>query len=225
MVKLYTSLLFLFAFTINVNIMAQNDQIRYVALGDSYTIGEGTTEDKSWPAVMVNNLKNKGINIELIANPSVTGWTTQDLIEKELPVFDSSNADFVTILIGVNDWVQQVSKENFAKNFEYILKYVQDRLEDPSKVLIVNIPDFSVTPDGSKYSKGRDISKGLEEFNVIIQEKAKDRNLKVVDLYSVSKEMKDRPDLIAKDNLHPSAKTYLRWEIEIRPYAVEMLSR
>ncbi len=205
--------------------MAQNDKIRYVALGDSYTIGEGTTEDKSWPAVMVNNLKNKGLDIELIANPSVTGWTTQDLIDKELSVFDASDANFVTILIGVNDWVQQVSKEDFAKNLEYILNYVQDRLDDPTKLLLVNIPDFSVTPDGPKYGKGRDISEGLAEFNVIIQEMASARNLQVVDLYSVSKEMEGKPDLVAQDNLHPSAKTYLRWEEVIRPYALEILKR
>lgn len=216
--------LFIIAIT-KLNIMAQNDSIRYVALGDSYTIGEGTSPDKSWPSIMVSNLKKEGIDIELIANPSVTGWTTQDLIDKELPIFDSSNANFVTILIGVNDWVQEVSAEQFSKNFELILNHVQNRLKDPSKVLIVNIPDFSVTPDGPKYSKGRDISPGLEEFNKIISKHAKARNLKVVDLFSVSKEMEDKPELVAADNLHPSAKTYLRWEEVIFPYASDILKK
>ncbi|MEQ8358994.1 MAG: SGNH/GDSL hydrolase family protein [Cytophagales bacterium] len=216
--------LFIIAIT-KLNIMAQNDPIRYVALGDSYTIGEGTSPDKSWPSIIVSNLKKEGVDIELIANPSVTGWTTQDLIDKELPIFDSSKANFVTILIGVNDWVQEVSAEQFSKNFELILNHVQNRLKDPSKVLIVNIPDFSVTPDGPKYSKGRDISAGLEEFNKIISKHAKARNLQVVDLFSVSKEMKDKPELVAADNLHPSAKTYLRWEEVIFPYARDILKK
>lgn len=209
--------------TLCLRLMGQEKTIRYVALGDSYTIGEGTTEDKSWPAVMVNNLLSQDVNIDLIANPSVTGWTTQDLIDKELPVFDNSNADFVTLLIGVNDWVQEVDASKFQANLNFILDHVQDRLEDASKVLLVTIPDFSVTPDGPKYSKGRNISEGLREFNSIIERVGKERNLPVVDLFDVSQEMKGNPDLIAVDNLHPSAKTYARWEQVIRLQALEML--
>ena len=79
------------------------EKIRYVALGDSYTIGEGASLDESWPALLTRHLRNEGIDVDLVANPSVTGWTTQDLIERELPVFRKAKPNFATLLIGVND--------------------------------------------------------------------------------------------------------------------------
>jgi acyl-CoA thioesterase I len=172
---------------------------------------------------MVENLRKEGIYLDLVANPSVTGWTTKDLIEKELPVFDTSNADFVTILIGVNDWVQEYSKSTFEKNLKFVLDHVINGLETSDKILLINIPDFSVTPDGPKYSKGRDITQGLVEFNQIIQKIGKERSIPVCDLFKVSYEMKVSADLVAEDNLHPSAKTYKRWEEVIRPFVIDLL--
>lgn len=197
--------------------------IRYVALGDSYTIGEGAKPEEAWPNIMVENLNAAGMDIKLIANPSVTGWTTKDLIQKELPVFDSAEANFVTILIGVNDWVQAYSTETFTENLNFILDHVQKKLDDPQKILLITIPDFSVTPEGPKYSKGRNISEGLSGFNKIIVKAANDRNLQVADLFEVSREMQGKPELVAKDELHPSAATYKRWEEVIRPEAIKVL--
>jgi lysophospholipase L1-like esterase len=213
----------LLAFALFSSLISSAQMIRYVALGDSYTIGEGAKPEEAWPNVMVENLNSSGMNIKLIANPSVTGWTTKDLIEKELPVFDTSDADFVTLLIGVNDWVQEYSAETFTENLNQILDHVQNKLDNPQKVLLITIPDFSVTPEGPKYSKGRDISEGLSGFNEIIFEVAKKRNLHVADLFEASKEMKDKPELVAKDGLHPSAVTYRRWEEVIRPEALKVL--
>lgn len=196
--------------------------IRYVALGDSYTICEGATWEESWPFLMTQHLNESGIKVELIANPSKTGWTTQNLIDHELPVFDSSDADFATLLIGVNDWVQQVTAEQYTLNLQFILNHVQNKVGQ--KLLLITIPDFSVTPDGPKYSKGRNISAGLQEFNEILKEEAIKRKLKVVDIFPISLEMKDDPTLISSDNLHPSAKEYAIWEKIILPGARELLS-
>lgn len=199
------------------------EQIRYVALGDSYTICEGASWDESWPVILTERLCDAGIPIQLVANPSRTGWTTQNLIDNELPIFDSSSPTFATLLIGVNDWVQGVSKEKFHENLIFILDHVQRKLRDKNKVVLITIPDFSATPEGPKYSKGRDISAGLSEFNDIIQEEAKKRNLKCVDLFPVSQKMKDVPELISADNLHPSAKEYAIWEELIYPVVYDQL--
>jgi lysophospholipase L1-like esterase len=158
-----------------------------------------------------------------VANPSVTGWTTKDLIEKELPIFDKVNSNVCTLLIGVNDWVQEVSPEDFGTNLKLILDHLQNGLTDPKRILIINIPDFSVTPEGPQYNKGRDISEGLIVFNKIIEKEAKQRELPLVDLFTVSKEMEGKPDLIAKDKLHPSAKTYKRWKELIQPTFQKLL--
>ncbi|HTB32796.1 MAG TPA: SGNH/GDSL hydrolase family protein, partial [Bacteroidia bacterium] len=139
------------------DIEKETKPIKYVALGDSYTIGEGAKPGEAFPDLLTKQLKDNGINIVLSANPSVTGWTTEDLIEKELPVFDHLKPDFVTLLIGVNDWVQGVDSGSFHKNLTYIIDHVQSLLPDKSKLLLVTIPDFGMTPTGKMYSQGRDI--------------------------------------------------------------------
>jgi lysophospholipase L1-like esterase len=199
------------------------NRIRYVALGDSYTICEGASWEKSWPVILTERLSNAGVPIQLIANPSRTGRTTQDVIDWELPVFDTSSPTFTTLLIGVNDWVREVSEENFHKNLNSILDHVQKKVG--SKLVLITIPDFSVTPDGPKYSKGKNIAEGLTAFNKIIMSEAEKRNLKCVDIFPVSQQMKGNPSLVSKDNLHPSAKEYAIWEKLIYPVVFELLKR
>jgi lysophospholipase L1-like esterase len=216
------SLLFLTAFFFNAPHMEKN-KYSYVALGDSYTICTGTTAENSWPLLLAKHLGEKGINIELKANPSHNGWTTQDVIDRELPVFESSSPGFATLLIGVNDWVQGVDAKTFQKNLIYIIDKIQGKLADKSQFVLITIPDFGVTPTGSRYSNGRDISKGIAEFNKIILDEAKKRSLQTVDLYAVSKDMGKDKSLVADDGLHPSAKEYAIWETVIFPVVYDVL--
>lgn len=194
------------------NTMTSSDKIRYVALGDSYTIGEGAEKHEAWPVLLTKHLQETGIKIELVANPSVTGWTTQDLIDKELPVFNSSNPTFATLLIGVNDWVQKVEKEKFHSNLNYIIDKVLEKLPNKRNLVLITIPDFSATPNGSKYGHGRDITEGIKEFNTIITSEANKHGLKVVDVFPTTQQMKNKSDHVAADGLHPSAKEYAVWE-------------
>jgi len=209
--------------TIAMNEGKERKSIKYLALGDSYTIGEGAKSGEAFPDILVSHLKENGVDILLSANPSVTGWTTQDLIDRELPVFDHIKPDFVTILIGVNDWVQGVDSGTFHKNLTYIIDHVQSLLPDKSKVLLITIPDFGVTPTGKRYSEGRDISKGITDFNNIIKAEGHKRNLPVADIFPETQKMKDNPDLIAHDGLHPSAKEYALWEKIIYPVAFNLV--
>lgn len=197
--------------------------IRYVALGDSYTICEGAKENERWPNILTKHLKEKGIDIELVANPSKTGWTSQQLIDYELPVYEGMEPAFATLLIGVNDWVRGVDSASFRKNLSYIIDKMQEKLAKKSNLLLVTIPDFGVTPQGALYSNGRDISKGIADFNAIVLSEAKKRNLKCVDIFELTQGMKDHPELISGDGLHPSAKEYALWEEKILPTAYELL--
>lgn len=191
--------------------------IRYVALGDSYTICEGAEWEESWPFLLTQNLNQIGIPFELIANPSVTGWTTKDLIEKELTIYDESKPDFATLLIGVNDWVQLITIQQFKENLQYIISRMLSQLEKQTNLVLITIPDFGVTPKGANYSNGRNIADGISEFNQVIIEEAKNRNLKYIDIFPISQQMKDKPELISADELHPSAKEYALWEELIFP--------
>lgn len=199
------------------------EKIRYVALGDSYTIGEGASPNESWPAIMTRNLKEKGIDVDLVANPSVTGWTTQQLIDRELPIFKSKKPNFGTLLIGVNDWVQDVTAEKFRSNFVFIVDEMLKVLGDKKRVLVVTIPDFGVTPTGPKYARGRNISEGIASFNKIVTDESEKRGLHVVDIFELSKKMGTDRSLVAADGLHPSAKAYAEWEKVIFPTALKLL--
>jgi len=219
----------LFAMSVMAMASAQEktdqQRIRYVAIGDSYSIGEGASPIESWPALLTRHLNDKGLHVDLVANPSRTGWTTQQAIDRELPIFVDSKPNFATLQIGVNDWVQGVDEETFRKRFIFLLDQMLAVLRDKHRLFIVTIPDFGVTPTGPKYARGRNISEGIAAFNKIVSEEAAKRGLRVVDVFELSKKMGTDRSLVATDGLHPSAKEYAEWEKTIFPAAVELLNK
>jgi len=207
--------------------MAQTnpDKIRYAVIGDSYSCGEGASPKESWPALLTQHLNGQGLHVDLISNPSVTGWTTKDAVDKELPKFIRSNPTFATLLIGVNDWVQGVDETTFRNRFSYLVDQMLAVLPNKKRLLVVTVPDFGVTPTGPKYARGRNIHEGIMQFNQIAIEEAHKRGLKVVDIFPLSKKMGQDKSLVAKDGLHPSAKAYAEWEEIIFPTALELLKQ
>ena len=199
--------------------------IPYIPLGDSYTICQGANLNECWTELITIELNKKSIPVVLITNPARSGWTTRDLIEKELPLFEIYKPDFTTLLIGVNDWIQGVPAEEFRKNFSLIIDRIQAVLPDSNNIVIITIPDFSSKPEGEKYSKGKSITTGLTAFNEIIFEEAAKRKLTTVDLFKVSQQMKYDKEMIAPDGLHPSAKEYAIWVRMIFPAAFEVLKK
>jgi lysophospholipase L1-like esterase len=169
-------------------------------------------------------LKKEGIAVELVENPSVTGWTTQQAIDYELPVLEKSNPTFVTLLLGVNDWVQGVDEKTFENRLQLLLDRIQTFLPNKKQILLVTIPDFSATPTGARYANGRDISAGIRVFNEIIKREGEKRGLPVADIYPISQDMKGKSDLVVADGLHPSGKEYALWEEKIFPTALALLS-
>jgi lysophospholipase L1-like esterase len=198
-------------------------KIRYVAIGDSYSIGEGASPNESWPAVLTRHLVEQGVQITLVANPSRTGWTTQQAIDLELPILVNAGPNFATLQIGVNDWVQGADEETFRKRFVLLVDRMLEVVKDKNRLLVVTIPDFGVTPAGPKYARGRNISEGIAAFNKIINQEAERRGLRVVDVFPLSKKMQSDPTLVAADGLHPSAKEYAEWEKIIFPAALALL--
>lgn len=223
-----TVILFVVLFTLttmNKPKTYDKNTIRYAVIGDSYSNGEGATPDQSWPSLLTKDLKQNGIKIELVSNPSITGWTSRQAIDEELPEYEKSNPTFATLLIGVNDWVQGVDENTFRANLITLIERMQSRLPDKSKFIIVTIPDFSQTPTGKNYGNGRDISQGILSFNKIIIEEAKKQNIRVVDIYELSQKTLVDPELVASDGLHPSAKQYKLWEELIYPQAYKILKK
>jgi len=203
----------------------EEERIRYAVIGDSYSCGEGASPNESWPALLTQQLKAQGLDVDLVSNPSVTGWTTKDAIDKELPKFVNSSPNFATLLIGVNDWVQGIDETTFRNRFSFLVDHMLAVLPNKKRLLVVTIPDFGVTPTGPKYSRGRNIHEGILRFNQIVTEEARKRGLEVVDIFPLSKKMGQDKSLVAKDGLHPSARAYAEWEKIIFQAALELLKQ
>lgn len=185
--------------------------IRYLPLGDSYTIGQSVAAADRWPNQLVQRLDGKGFKLDIIANPSVTGYTTQDLIDRELPLMPRLRPDFVTVLIGVNDYVQGYPASVFERNLSLILDTLQKPPTKPPRILLVTIPDFGKTPTGAQFGPPASSAAGIKAFNAIITQQAAARQLAVADIFPVSQKVVGDSSLVAADGLHPSGKQYAGW--------------
>lgn len=199
--------------------------VNYLPLGDSYTIGQNVQETESWPSQLVAKLQQSNVAIEVIDNPARTGYTTADLILNELPLLEQNRVDFVTLQIGVNDWIKKVPINEFRVNLVNILDRIESEITDKKNIVLVTIPDFSVTSVGVQYGGKITIAKGIGEFNNVIKDVAKERNLPVVDIFLLSQRMGVDPTLVSSDNLHPSGKEYTRWVAELFPVTLNLLKR
>lgn len=197
--------------------------IRYVPVGDSYTIGAGVLPRQSWVAVLTEHLRAEGMDIRLIVNPARPGWTTDHAIQLELPVFEKSKPDFATVMIGTNDCAREMEPRRFRANFARLLDAMLAVLPGPRRLLVVNIPDFSLSPSWRMYDEANGAAKRIAAFNAIIADESRKRRLAVVDIHAVSQNMKDDPALFARDGLHPSVQGYALFEAAVYPHAKRLL--
>ncbi len=184
---------------------------RYLPLGDSYTIGESVSAEERWPNQLAGVYKPSGKNLTIVDNPSATGYTTSDLIHKELPLVAKLKPDFVTVQIGVNDYVQGVELQKFQHNLVYIIGQLKQLMAEPKNILLVTIPDYAKTPTGATYGDPGLATASIQSFNTVIINTAANTNLPVADVFGVSQLVTQDASLIAPDGLHPSGKQYSTW--------------
>lgn len=193
--------------------------LRYVALGDSYTIGTSVGEDERWP----NRLAARVPGLSLVDNLGVNGYTSADLIRDELPALDALDPEFVTLLIGVNDVVQGVSEDEYAANVDVIMIDVLTRLA-PERILCVATPDYTVTPSGAAFGDPAEQSAGIARNNEILGMACQARDVRFVpDIFEISREARTDRSLVADDGLHPSGAQYERWVEVIAPVVSELV--
>ncbi|MEX1073361.1 MAG: SGNH/GDSL hydrolase family protein [Chloroflexota bacterium] len=196
----------------------QEGSIRYVALGDSYTIGTSVSPADSWPSQLVARVPE----LALIANLGVNGYTSGSLIASELPRLDELAPDFVTLQIGVNDVVQRFPESAYVRNVEEILDDLLRRL-DPDRVLCVATPDYTVTPQGSAFGPPEEQRAGIERVNAILGDACEARGVRFVpDIFAISQAATDS-SMLALDGLHPSGAQYALWVDAIQPVVGELL--
>jgi acyl-CoA thioesterase I len=198
--------------------------IKYIPLGDSYTIGLGVEESDRWPNVLTKNLRKAGANIELIANPAVSGYEVTNAIQRELPIVEKIKPDLVTVLIGANDNFRENPSSLYQQSLKELLNKLQPLVSNPKSIVLITIPDYSKSPAANTYSADEKerVSKSIEEYNKIIKDEAQSRGLKVVDIFPLSQTMTQKVDYIY-DGLHPSTQGYAKWEKIIYPVVLNLL--
>jgi lysophospholipase L1-like esterase len=199
----------------------QEDRVRYVALGDSYTVGTSVAEAERWPNQLVDRIGE----LELVGNPAVNGFTSADLIAEELPRLDQLDPDLVSVLIGVNDVVQGIPDSRYTANVALILDDLLRRLP-AERIVCVATPDYTRTPRGGDYGDPAEQSDGIVRVNAILREACEQRGIAFVpDIFEISQEATADPSLVASDGLHPSGAQYARWVDAIEPVVRGLLER
>jgi lysophospholipase L1-like esterase len=197
--------------------------LRYVAIGDSYTIGTSVSPAERFPDQLAAALGSGGPSLRLVANLGVDGYTSADLIRDELPAIPGLAPDFVTLLIGVNDVVQGVSLAAYEANVATILDTLMKGLP-ANRVVTVGIPDYTVTPAGGDYGDPDTQRATIVAANLAMARLSRGRLVTFVDIFDISRAASgDRP-LIASDGLHPSGAQYARWVGLIRPVVEGLLA-
>ena len=183
----------------------------YLALGDSYTIGESVAESERWPVQLAAQLVQLGISVQDPKIIATTGWRTDELmaaIETDEELAESYG--IVSLLIGVNNQYQGRTVESFEPEFEALLKKAIELAgNNRKKVFVLSIPDYGKTPFGA--SKAAQIEKDIDTYNAASQAICKRYKVKYFNITEISRDAVNDPDLVAGDKLHPSGKMYSQW--------------
>ncbi|MCZ7647168.1 MAG: SGNH/GDSL hydrolase family protein [Planctomycetota bacterium] len=185
---------------------------RVLALGDSYTIGEAVGEEERWPAQLAAMLREDGWKVAPPEFVARTGWTTDELAEGIDRARPEGPYEFVTLLIGVNNQFRGRSETEYREQFRELLKRAAGcaRDRDPKRVVALSIPDWGAMPFGQRYDRAK-VAREIDRFNAIGKDEAEKAGARWVDVTPLSREAPKRPELAARDGLHPSGAQYAEW--------------
>lgn len=199
--------------------------INYLALGDSYTIGESVPQEQSFPYQLTQRVNATALKVNVPNIIAVTGWTTDDLINAiDQSDIKTNKYDLVTLLIGVNDQYQGMSRQNYKTKFLQLLNTAIGFANgDANRVFVLSIPDYGVTP----FAAGQDhvIGPEIDQFNAINRAASLNAGVHYIDITPESREAANNPDLIAADGLHPSGQMYAKWIDLLAPPVLKMLHK
>ena len=199
--------------TISFSMVGQKQKdvpIKFLALGDSYTIGESVKEEERWPEQLAAQLSARGYQTDKPKIIATTGWRTDQLKQAIEEAGLKPEYNLVSLLIGVNNQYQGKSPESYKPEFEALLKMATElawgRKEN---VFVISIPDYGFTPFGKP--RQEQISKALDEYNAINKELTENSGIRYVNITDISRNGFKQPELVADDSLHPSGLQYKLW--------------
>lgn len=198
--------------------------MRFLALGDSYTIGESVDPGERWTVQLARLLREQGFDLEEVDIIATTGWTTDELAEGIKRAGPQGTYELVSLLIGVNNQYRGRPLEEYREQFRGLLDQAMTFAgHEPGRVLVLSIPDWGVTP----YAEGRDraqIAREIDAFNAVNRDEALWAGARYVDVTSVSRMAAADAALIADDGLHPSGLMHREWAELALPAALAALA-
>jgi lysophospholipase L1-like esterase len=204
---------------------APTAEVRVLALGDSYTIGESVGADERWPVRLAAMLRARGVRVAEPIIVAKTGWTTDELSRGVDAANPTGPNELVTLLIGVNNQYRGRSTDEYRDQFRALLaRAVAFAGAQSSRVVVLSIPDWGVTP----FANGRDrprIAREIDAFNAINREETTRAGARYVDVTPISRRAASDPSLTAADGLHPSGAMYAEWAQAALPAVVAALGR
>ena len=189
---------------------AEAATLRYLALGDSYTIGEGVAAEGRWPEQLAVALRREGVDIAPPRIIATTGWTTDELSAAMDAAEPLGSWDLVSLLIGVNNQYRGRPVADFRAEFERMLGRAVSLAGTPGRVFVLNIPDWGITP----FAEGRDraaIAGELDAYNAAMAELCAKHGVALVDIAAVYRAQGRDAAMLVDDGLHPSARMYAAW--------------
>ncbi|MFC3561703.1 SGNH/GDSL hydrolase family protein [Pedobacter jamesrossensis] len=191
----------------------------YLALGDSYTIGESVKQSESFPYQLKDVLKTEGLTIEIPKIIAVTGWTTDELQGAIKQAKITQKYDIVTLLIGVNNQYRGYAIETYKKEFSELLQTAIDFSGGrKTRVFVISIPDWGVTPFAKNGPKSaQTIATEIDAFNTAAEKITSDAGVSFTNITTDSRMAANDTSLIAEDGLHPSGKMYRNWVNALTP--------
>ena len=200
--------------------------MKYLALGDSYTIGEGVPRDGRWPELMARALRAEGIALEDPRIIAKTGWTTDELataIDCEEPL---GRFDFATLLIGVNNQYRGRSVAEYRGEFaELLRRTIRFTGGEAGRVMVLSIPDWGVTPFARAEKRDpAQVAAEIDAFNAAARQVAEQHGVAFVDITGTSRECGGEDAMLVADKLHPSAAMHASWADAALPVARRLLA-
>lgn len=195
----------------------------WLALGDSYTIGEAVPLHESFPYQALQILRKQGFHFHAPEIVAKTGWTTFELAEHLLHTKLNEQYDLVSLLIGVNNQYRGLSLEDYKSDLEFLLKkalhFAGNKTE---RVIVVSIPDWGTTPFAAE-SDRKKIAAEIDQFNHAKKELCNKYNVAFIDITQDQRRDSDDESFIASDKLHPSGKEYAKWAEKVVVRFAEVL--
>ncbi len=222
---MWPSCLLMTAMLASATSVSAREPLRYLALGDSYTIGEAVDASRSWPMQLVARLQAEGISVDPPRIIARTGWTTDELSAAMDAAEPLGEWDLVSLLIGVNNQYRGRELAAYRAEFYQLLeRAIRLARQRPERVMVLAIPDWGVTPFAADRDRSR-IASELDAYNAAAAAICAELGVAFVDTAGISRARGGEQAMLAEDGLHPSAELYALWAGAALPVARSLVSR